>query len=252
MGKRLITQNRGRGTPRYRAPSHRYRYKIEYRKFDGKEKRSKLVGEVVELLRDPLHSSVLMRVVFEGGEERVYFAPEGIKVGDRIEEGVGASLSIGSILPLSEIPEGAPVYNIEVRPGDGGRLVRTAGNAAYIRAKEGDNVYVRLPSRRTVLISGRCRAQLGCLSMGGKSELPLMKAGNAYYKMKARNKRWPIVRGVAMNPVDHPFGGKQHHSGKGTAVARNAPPGRKVGHIAARTTGRRTSLKEQLKHKDVE
>jgi len=248
MGKRLITQNRGRGTPRYVAPSHKYRYKIAFRQFDAREREGKLAGEVVELIRDPLHSSVLMRVLFENGDENVYFAPEGIKVGDRIEEGVDASLRIGNVLPLSHIPEGAPIFNIELRPGDGGKFVRTSGNIAYIRAKEAEGVYVRMPSRRTILINGDCRAQLGCLSMGGKTELPMMKAGVAFYKHRAKNKRWPIVRGVAMNPVDHPFGGKQHHPGKGSATARNAPPGRKVGHIAARTTGRKSALKDQLKH----
>lgn len=249
MGKRLIAQRRGKGSPRYVAPSHRYVHKISYRAFDAKEKRSRLIGEVIELLRHPLHSAILMKVLFENNEQCVYFAPEGIKIGDRIEEGVHASLQLGSVLPLSSIPEGAPVYNIELRPGDGGKLVRSSGGIAYIRSKDEDGVHVRLPSKRTVTINPMCRAQLGCLSMGGREELPLMKAGVAYYKMRAKNKLWPKVRGVAMNAVDHPFGGKQHHSGRGTSVARNAPPGQKVGHIAARTTGRKTSLKTRLKEK---
>ena len=177
----------------------------------------------------------------------MYLAPEGIRVGDRIEEGADASVMLGSVLPLGKIPEGAPVFNIELRPGDGGKLVRTSGGIAYIRAKEQEGVYVRLPSKRTVLINERCRAQLGCLSMGGRADLPMMKAGVAFYKMRVKNKRWPIVRGVAMNSVDHPFGGKQHHAGRGTTVGRTAPPGQKVGHIAARTTGRKSSHKIQRK-----
>ncbi len=252
MGKRLISQRRGRGTPRYVAPSHKFKYKVGFRPYDNKEKRGKLVGEVVEFVKDPAHSAVMMRVLFENGEEHVYFAPEGIKIGDRIEEGVKANMSIGSVLPLSEIPEGAPVFNIELRPGDGGKLVRTSGGIAYIRAKEKDGVYIRMPSKRVIFVKGSCRAQLGALSMGGRTELPLMKAGTAYYKYKAKNKLWPVVRGVAMNAVDHPHGGKQHHAGHSTTVARNAPPGSKVGHIAARTTGRKSSLKEQLKVKGRE
>ncbi|MCX8200467.1 MAG: 50S ribosomal protein L2 [Candidatus Micrarchaeota archaeon] len=252
MGKRLITQQRGRGTPRYRAPSHRYKYTVKFRQFDAKERRSKLVGEVVGFVRDPIHSAVLMRVLFDNGEEHVYFAPEGIKVGDRIEEGATATLALGSVIPLGKIPEGSPIFNIERRPGDGGKLVRTSGGIAYIRAKEAEGVYVRMPSKRTILLGNDCRAQLGCLSMGGRMELPLMKAGTAYYKKHATNRHWPIVRGVHQNAVDHPFGGKQHHPGKGTATAKNAPPGRKVGHIAARSTGRRTSLKMQLKGKKEE
>jgi len=252
MGKRLITQNRGKGTPKYSAPSHRYKYTVKFRKFDAAEQNGKITGEVVEFVRDPIHSAVLMRVIFDNGEEKVYFAPEGIKIGDRIEEGVAASLSLGSVMPLGKVPEGSPVYNIELKPGDGGKLVRTSGGIAYVRAKEAEGVYVRMPSRRTILLGSRCRAQLGSISMGGRLELPLMKAGNAYYKKHATNRHWPIVRGVHQNAIDHPFGGKQHHPGKGTATARNAPPGRKVGHIAARSTGRRTSLKMELKSKSKE
>ncbi|MGB9635336.1 MAG: 50S ribosomal protein L2 [Candidatus Micrarchaeia archaeon] len=249
MGKRLRSQRRGSGSPKYVTPSHRYLYKVKYRSYDDKERRSKVVGEVKEFVRSPAHSSLLMKVLFENGEEKVYLAPEGIRIGDRIEEGANAALRLGSILPLSRIPEGAPIYNIELRPGDGGSLVRTSGSLAFVRAKEADGIYVKMPSRRLIKLDGNCRAQLGCISMGGRPELPLMKAGNAYYKMRARNKVWPTVRGVAMNPVNHPFGGKEHHPGKGTAVARNAPPGKKVGHIAARVTGRRSALKDALKEK---
>ncbi len=249
MGKRLMTQTRGKGTPKYSAPSHRYKYTIKFRQFDATERESKLIGEVVGFVRDPIHSAVLMKLLFDNGESQVYFAPEGIKVGDRIEEGLAASLMLGSVLPLGKIPEGSPIFNIELRPGDGGKFVRTSGGIAYIRAKEEEGVHVRMPSRRTIILSNDCRAQLGSLSMGGRLELPLMKAGSAHYKKHATNRHWPLVRGVHQNPVDHPFGGKQHHPGKGTATSRNAPPGRKVGHLAARTTGRRSSLKMQLKLK---
>jgi len=248
MGKRVMARRRGAGSPAYAAPSHRFRYKVSFREFDSKEKRSKLVGEVVELIKDRIHSSILMKILFENGEEKYYFAPEGIKIGDRIEEGIDATLNLGSVLPLSVIPEGSPIYNIEIRPGDGGKLVRGSGGVAYIRAKEDDGIHVKLPSKRIVIINENCRAQLGLLSMGARTEMPMMKAGTAYYKNKARNHVWPVVRGVAMNPVNHPHGGKQHHAGKSTTVSRNASPGQKVGHIAARTTGRKTSHKMRLKN----
>lgn len=247
MGRRVIPRRRGAGSPRYAAPSHRFRYEVSFRTFDSKEKRSKIVGEVVDLVKDRIHSAILMKIVFENGEEKFYLAPEGIKIGDRIEEGITAELVLGSVLPLSAIPEGSPIYNIELRPGDGGKLVRGSGGVAYIRAKEDDGVHIRLPSKRIVIINGNCRAQLGLLSMGARTEVPLMKAGTAYHKNKARNRLWPVVRGVAMNPVDHPHGGKQHHTGKPTTVSRRASPGQKVGHIAARTTGRKTSQKTKLK-----
>lgn len=248
MGRRVIARRRGSGSPAYAAPSHRFKYDINFRRFDSKEKRSKIAGEVVDLVKDRIHSAILMKVLFENNEEKYYLAPEGIKIGDRIEEGINADLVLGSVLPLSAIPEGSPIYNIEIRPGDGGKLVRGSGGVAYIRAKEDDGVHIKLPSKRIVVINEKCRAQLGLLSMGARTELPLMKAGTAHHKHKARNHRWPVVRGVAMNPVDHPHGGKQHHVGKPTTVSRRAPPGQKVGHIAARTTGRRTSQKMKLKN----
>jgi len=248
MGRRIMARRKGAGSPAYAAPSHRFRYTISYRIFDSKEKRSKIIGEVVDLVKDRIHSAILMKILFENGEEKFYFAPEGIKIGDRIEEGVNADLVLGSVLPLSKIPEGSPIYNIEIRPGDGGKLVRGSGGVAYIRAKEEDGIHVKLPSKRIVIINENCRAQLGLLSMGARTEMPMMKAGTAYYKYRVRNKTWPVVRGVAMNPVDHPHGGKQHHAGKSTTVSRRASPGQKVGHIAARTTGRKTSQKVRLKN----
>ena len=100
-------------------------------------------------------------------------------------------------------------------------------------------VYVKLPSKATVVLSNECRAQLGVIAGGGRLEKPMLKAGNNHYKKKAQNRLWPVVRGVHQAAYSHPHGGKQHHAGKPTTVARSASPGSKVGHIAARQTGRR-------------
>ena len=117
--------------------------------------------------------------------------------------------------------------------------MRSAGAAAYITAHQGGYTNVLLPSKNIIQVSNECRAQLGMVAGGGMTEQPLMKAGKSHYIMHATNTMWPKIRGVKSNPVDHPFGGKQHHKGKSSMTSRNAPPGRKVGHIAARRVGRR-------------
>ncbi len=239
MGKRLKQQIRGRGTPRYKAPSHRYKAELKYPAYDDIQRESYLKGEVVDFVDDPGRSGLLALIALEDGRQIYLLAPEGLAVGDAVYLGAKAPLSLGSVLPLSAIPEGTYIFNIEKNPGDGGKFVRTAGSYAIVVSKEPERVYVRLPSKRIVTFNPSARAQVGVVAGGGIKEKPLLKAGNAYYKWKARNKLWPKNRGVKMSPYDHPFGGKQHHEGRPTTVARNAPPGQKVGHIAARQTGRR-------------
>ncbi len=239
MGKRLKQQIRGRGTPRYRAPSHRYVTDLKYPAYDAIQKESYIKGEVMDFVDDPGRTALLALVQLEDGRSIYLLAPEGLAVGDPIYLGAEAPISLGSVMPLKNIPEGTYIFNIEKNPGDGGKFVRTAGSYAIVVSKEPDRVYVRLPSKRIVTFNPEARAQIGVVAGGGIKEKPLLKAGNAYYKWKARNKLWPKSRGVKMSPYDHPFGGKQHHEGRPTTVARNAPPGQKVGHIAARQTGRR-------------
>lgn len=242
MGKRLKQQKRGY-SPRYRAPKSRFKTDLNYRKYDDIEKTGVLKGEVLGFVDDPARDSLLMKVKYDNNEREFLLAPEGIAIGDYIEAGAQAKLKLGSVLPLYRIPDGAYIFNIEIHPGDGGKLVKAPGSYANIVSKEGDLVYIKLPSRSVVTLSNECRVQLGIISGGGRLEKPLLKAGNAFHKYKARNRLWPTLRGVHMAPYNHPHGGKQHHVGKPTTVARGAPPGSKVGHIAARSTGRRKSKK---------
>ncbi len=235
MGKRLKQQRRGKGGFAFRKPPNTFKADVTF----GSLRSGKLIGEVMEFIDDPGHSAPLMLVKYEDGSENVLIAPEGIKVGDRIEEGSGASVSLGSVMALSAIPDGVPVYNIEVSPGDGGKMTRSAGNYATVMAHAGNKVTVLLPSKHMLEIDPECRAEIGAVAGGGRKTQPIMKAGKAHYMMHATNKRWPVNRGVKSNPVDHPFGGKQHHKGASSMVSRNAPPGAKVGHIAARRTGRK-------------
>ena len=139
------------------------------------------------------------------------------------------------------------IFNIELAPGDGGKLVRAPGSYATIISREKDKVYIKLPSKQTLVLLGNCRAQIGVVCGGGRLEKPLLKAGNNFYKKHAQNRKWPVNRGVHMSAYTHPFGGKQHHKGRGSATSKNAPPGRKVGHIAARSTGRKKSHVEEQK-----
>jgi large subunit ribosomal protein L2 len=124
-------------------------------------------------------------------------------------------------------------------PGDGGKFARSGGNNAMLETRMGDRVRVRLPSGNLKDLPAKCRATIGVLAGHGRTEKPLMKAGAAHYRAKARGKLYPSVSGVAMNPVDHPHGGGNHQAVHGpNSVARTAPPGQKVGHIAPSRTGR--------------
>lgn len=236
MGKLLRQQRRGKGSNAYRKPPNTYKADVT---FGQVPKGEKLYGEVMEFVDDPGHTAPLMRIKYDDRSENMLFAPEGIKVGDRIQEGSGAEIGLGSILPLQKIPDGMFVYNIEAVPRDGGKYARSAGNYATVVSHSETYVTLLMPSKMMIDINPGCRAQLGVVAGGGMEMMPILKAGRNYYIKHATNAPWPHNRGVKMNPVDHPFGGKQHHKGTSSMVSRNAPPGAKVGHIAARRTGRK-------------
>ena len=239
MGKPLIQQRRGKGGTPFTAPSHLYYARVMFRTYDEKEKTSSVKGQVLEFVNDPARSGVLMVVKDETGKKLHLLAPEGIAIGDTIEFGAQAPVSIGNVLPLSAIPDGSPIYNLELTQGDGGKLVRAAGTSAYVVSHAGDVVYVTLPSKKVKVLDGRCRAQIGVVSVGGRLDRPVFTAGKKFHMMKAKAAYWPKPRGVAMSAYDHPFGGKQHHPGRSTIVKRTAPPGQKVGLLGAASVGRR-------------
>jgi large subunit ribosomal protein L2 len=242
MGKPLKSQRRGKALPRYKCPKSQRVTDLSYRSYDDIEKAGVLKGEVLYFVDDPARNAVLMKVKYDNNELGFLLAPEGIAIGDYIEVGAQGKITPGSVLPLYRVPDGAYIYNIENRPGDGGKFVKSPGSYAVVVSKEKGKVFVRLPSKKTVQISEECRVQIGVIAGGGRLEKPLLKAGNAHYKYRvAKHKIWPTNRGVHMAAYNHPHGGKQHHVGKPTTVARGAPPGSKVGHIAARSTGRKKS-----------
>ncbi|MFP4530982.1 MAG: 50S ribosomal protein L2 [Halodesulfurarchaeum sp.] len=235
MGRRIQGQRRGRGSPTFRAPSHRYKADLSHKAEEG----DLLVGEVTDIEHDPARSAPVARIAFEDGDERLVLAPEGIGVGDRIEVGISAAIEPGNTLPLSEIPEGVQIVNVEAQPGDGGKYARASGVSADLVTHERDAAVVKLPSDEVKRLSPDCRATIGVVAGGGRTEKPFVKAGSKYHKMKSRGTKWPRVRGVAMNAVDHPFGGGgRQHPGRPKSVSKNAPPGRKVGDLGSRRTGR--------------
>ena len=236
MGKKIRVQRRGKGGRAFRRPENTFKADVN---FANQPASGRITGEVIEFIDDPGHSAPLMRIKYDDSAENILIAPEGIKIGDRIQEGRSAEVSLGSVLPLGNIPDGVPIYNIEVTPGDGGRMARAAGNFATVLSHAENRVNVMLPSKKTLYIDAECRAEIGAVAGGGKEAQPILKAGKHHYMMRAINGYWPGHRGVKSNPVDHPFGGKQHHKGFSSMVSRNAPPGAKVGHIAARRIGRK-------------
>jgi len=235
MGKKMRQQRRGKGSNVYRKLPNTFDISVGY----GRTGKDALVGEVVGIVNHTGHTTPLIEVLYEDLSSTYLLAPEGIKIGDKIHISEKPVYSLGSVVRLGDVPEGIPVYNIESHPGDGGKFVRSAGSAGYVTAHLGDKTTVSMPSKAMVSLSSECRAQLGVLSSGGITDQPLVKAGKNHYIMHAINRTWPTIRGVKQNPVDHPFGGKQHHKGKSSMTSRNAPPGRKVGHIAASRVGRR-------------
>ncbi|SDJ52194.1 LSU ribosomal protein L2P [Halovenus aranensis] len=236
MGRRIRGQRRGRGTPTFRAPSHRYKAELSHRTVEDDDLVS---GTVVDIEHDPARSAPVAAVEFDDGDQRLVLAPEGITVGDTIQVGVSAAIEPGNTLPLAEIPEGVPVCNVEANPGDGGRFARSSGVYATLLTHDRNAAVVELPSGEMKQLAPDCRATIGVVAGGGRTEKPMVKAGNKHHKAKARGMVWPRVRGVAMNAVDHPFGGGgRQHPGRPKSVSRDAPPGRKVGDISSRRTGR--------------
>ena len=240
MGKRIISQRRGRGTMTYRAHSHRWLADIKYRVLDDIEKNSSLRGEVVDLVNSTGHSAPIALVRYVNGEKNYMFAPENIRVSDIVECGINAQVKLGSTLPLKNIPECGLVYNIEIEPGDGGKLCRSAGSSAKIISHLLGETIIKLPSKKEKKINSLCRATIGVIAGKGRENKPWVKAGKIHHAMRAKGKLYPKTSGVAMNAVDHPFGsGRGRHHSKIKSASRFAPPGRKVGPIRSKRTGRK-------------
>ncbi len=198
--------NSGKMTIRNIGGGHKRRYRV----IDFKRNKDGVIATVESIQYDPNRSARIALLAYADGEKRYILAPNGLQVGQEIASGTGVAPEIGNSLPLSEIPLGSIIHNIELRPGQGGIMARSAGTFAQLTAREGKYAVVKLPSGETRMVLVTCRATLGAV---GNSDHALERSG------KAGRSRWlgrrPRVRGVAMNPVDHPMGGGEGRSSGG-------------------------------------
>ncbi len=230
MGKNLIQQRRGKGSGRFRAPDFRYKGEVKML--------SKNQYVVKNLVRCAGHTAPLIEAEYDDKTTSLLIAPEGVAIGDTVV--LNQAVQTGTILPLKDIPEGTDIFSIEAIPGDGGKFVRGSGTSAKLISKTDKAITVLLPSKKQRLFHPECRAMIGIVAGGGRPEKPLLKAGKKHHISKSKNKYYPIVSGSAMNAVAHPFGNKRSlRKSKARPAPKNAPPGRKVGMIRPRRSGRR-------------
>ncbi len=237
MGKRILQRRRGKAGIQFRAPSKGKIAPVRYPRIamDAHD-----IGMITAILDERGRSAPLAQVRFDHNRFAYLPAVAGMSVGGQISMGSGVEAVQGNVLSLSEVPEGTRVCNIELRPGDGGKLVRASGTSAVLFSKANGKAILKLPSGKNILVDDRCRATLGEVAGGGRREKPFLTAGARHHAMRASGRVYPRMRGIAMAVVYHPFGGGRHqHPGKSTSTSRNAPPGRKVGLIAPRKTGRK-------------
>jgi len=235
MGKRILSQRMGR-SPVYRASTHKSVAPASIPLF-----KEPTTATVVELVHNPGRGAPLAKLRTPDGIIFYIHAVEGMFIGQEVKIYGEGTPKPGDIRKLKDIPPGTLISMVEKVPGDGGRFGRSSGTYVQVVGRTKDGVEVILPSGKSTVVNGECRAVIGVVAGGGRTDKPFLKAGAKYKWLKAKGgRRWPRVRGVAMNPVDHPYGGGAHqHVGKPKTVARNAPPGRKVGSFGARRTGRR-------------
>lgn len=245
MGKVIRAQRKGKSSIFHSHNTHR-KGAAKLRKHDFAERHGYVKGVVKAIIHDPGRGAPLARVQFKDAyrfqkNDELMVASEGIYTGQFIYCGKKANLAVGNVLPLAMVPEGTVVNSVEAKVGDRGVMARASGDYAVVISHDADKgtTRVRLPSGSKKTVPSACRAAIGLVAGGGRTDKPMLKAGRAFHKYKAKRNCWPIVRGVAMNPVEHPHGGGNHqHIGKPATVSRLLSPGQKVGLIAARRTGR--------------
>lgn len=236
MGKRTLVRRRGRGGKQFRAVKVGKLAPAKYPYFNLDENHS---GVIVDLVHERGRDAPLAKVRFDDGGNSYMPAPDGSKVGDHIDMGQGVRNTARNILPLESIPDGTIICNIEKNVGDGGKLIKSAGSSAIVFSHGIGGVTIKFPSGKFSMLNRRCRAMIGTISGGGRTEKPFLKAGNKERYMHSHGKLYPKVRGIAQAAVYHPHGGGRHqHIGRQSSVGRTTPPGRKVGNISPRKTGR--------------
>lgn len=236
MGKRTLVRRRGRGGKQFRAITVGKIVPAKYPNFRLNEHHS---GTVVDIVHERGRDAPLARIHFDDNTYSYVPAPDGTTVGSRIEIGVGATATARNILSLESIPDGTLICNIEKNAGDGGKLIKSAGSSALVFAHGTEGVTLKFPSGKFLMVNPKCRAMIGIIAGAGRKDKPFLKAGNRAKYMQAHGRLYPTVRGIAQAAVYHPHGGGRHqHIGRQSSVGRTTPPGRKVGIIAPRKTGR--------------
>lgn len=226
--------NQGRITSRHRGGGHKKFYRI----IDFKRDKLGIEGRVASIEYDPNRNARIALINYVDGEKRYIISPEGLKVGDVVQSGENAEIRPGNALPLKNIPVGTTIHNVELKPGKGGQLVRSAGNSAQLVAKEGGYAQLRLPSGEVRMVRTECFATVGVVSNSEYENISWGKAGRI---------RWlgvrPQSRGVVMNPVDHPHGG-----GEGKSPQGNPHP---VSPWGWKTKGKKTRKRNKQSNKYI-
>lgn len=230
MGKRIIQQRRGRGSHTYKVRNKASIFRPGYP--------NKLKGEfkIVNIISSLGHSSPLVKMMNDKQEVVYNFAAKLLYVGQKI---CVDGNQIGDIAKVGDLKNGTEIFNIENHPHDGGKFVRTGGNFATIENKEKGIVKIMMPSKKIKKFDVNCRATVGRVAGDGRLDKPLLKAGKKFYVMKAKSKLWPKTSAVSMNAIDHPFGSGRGKRIKSKITKRNVAPGKKVGLIRPRRTGRK-------------
>ena len=198
--------NNGRVTTRHRGGGHKRRYRL----IDFKRNKLEVPAKVATIEYDPNRTTRIALLHYVDGEKRYILAPQELRVGDMVVSSATADIKPGNALPLVNIPTGTLVHNVEMKPGKGGQMARAAGSYAQLMAKEGHQAHLKLPSGEVRMVPVECRATIGQLSNVEQENISLGKAGRKRWQGKR-----PHVRGVAMNPVDHPMGGREGKSSGG-------------------------------------
>ena len=232
MPKTIISQARGHGSLSYRVRRRAYMYKPAY------PINMEAEYEVVSFVTEPGHSSPMAKLLAKNGKVIYNFAAKGLYVGQKITfNGKGN----GDITPLGALENGTKVFNMELRPNDGGKLIKASGSSATVMNNPGNNqrVMVMMPSKQEKMFESNCRVSIGELAGQGRLDKPILKAGRMWFIKKPRNKLWPRTSAVKMNAIDHPFGSGRGKRIKSKIAKNNSPPGAKVGHLHPRRTGRK-------------
>ncbi|TDL98486.1 50S ribosomal protein L2 [Macrococcus brunensis] len=224
--------NQGKLTVRHRGGGH----KRQYRVIDFKRNKDGIPGKVATIEYDPNRSANIALIHYLDGEKRYIIAPKGLVVGQEINNGPEADIKVGNALPLINIPVGTVIHNIELKPGKGGQLVRSAGTSAQVLGKEGKYVLVRLKSGEVRMILSTCRATIGQVGNEQHELINIGKAGRSRWKGKR-----PTVRGSVMNPNDHPHGGGEGR----TSIGRKSP----MSPWGKPTLGKKTRKKKNRSNK---